>query len=705
MPEDRWGIPYFYPTASDAGVTGSGDGFFWQQNNDIHKDDDYEGSGMVRIGKEHDDIDVINSTTGEWEFPFDSGASYFCMEVRQGHKSGGEEHGCEGSCYIFNVTINDTPPNFYYQKQMYHGGSKFRDPITGLFNDSRVTEKVVGSGWKGFAAVIYNKQDGRSAGKDSAILEIWWNEDPVANIGNWFMVKRTEDKGGWGTDGDSCDGDDDQVITWSNVQFRYKSGTPDFSLHPLKPEFDDGPVIHSIGGADMSFEDSENRGYGYRADMPANVEMKCLFKFDSNNGICRLKNLSLREIDPNKSFDENTGGGNPEEPSGNTTNIQGSFKTQWDVNQLRVSPCAGSGGGGAGGSTQFYIIPADIDQNIGTATSHITRVSQQQIDNTSGMNGQIIKQLDVPLKKSGSPAATPLVYAKIWSSGGTVIYTSPTTFDPSTFTTSYVTKQFDFSTNTHVFVTGDRVGIEYEGNSDSNFIRCGYSTTLAGAGKSDYSHFINSNGVPPTASYRSFNGVSDFISYGNVHSMSGDMTVSAWFRTSKDYTVALVDGMIVNKGGTGGETAGTNSNYNIRVFKESNMIRAGFEETNGTDHEPSSSPIVVNDGQWHHALFTNDGTTVILYLDGEDVKHHTFGPGPVPETNSQPLIIGRNSHDATRYFQGDIAMVRIWNRDLTPTEAIGVYTDIIPSSGLVFEEKFGGWVKVQSRDFACTMWE
>jgi hypothetical protein len=46
---DKWGIPFFYPTASNAGISGKGSGFFWQQNNDIFVD---HRSGFIRLGKE-----------------------------------------------------------------------------------------------------------------------------------------------------------------------------------------------------------------------------------------------------------------------------------------------------------------------------------------------------------------------------------------------------------------------------------------------------------------------------------------------------------------------------------------------------------------------------------------------------------------------------------------------------------------------------
>lgn len=471
MPIDKWGHPYIYPTAQHAGVSGSGTAFFWQQANDIFDDSD---DGMVHIGKEFDDVQVISTTTGEWEFPYDV-ADYYAIEVDMGHATGGETHGCEGAHYIMNVTINETPPRFYFQKEMWHGGSKVLDPQYGMFSDPRVTEKVVGNGFKGFAAVRYNKKNGRSTGHDSVILEIWWNDDPDADKTKWFMIKRLEDKGGWGSGGETCDGVSDQVFTWSNIQFRFKSGTPEFSLHPLIPEGEDDPYVHSIGAENMSFSDSENRGYGKRADMPRDVEAKCLFKFAAHDGIARLKNVSLREIDATIAFDDNPDTPPPGEEPGETQTITGKFKFLWDANTVRTSACAGTGGGGgAGGLAKFYTLTADEtnDKELSNSSTwdNRTRVAQKVVNASSIIYGKKPLQLDVYLKKAGTPGASPVVNAKIWNSSNAVVYTSSTTFDPSTFATTFAKKSFDFSTNTHTMVAGDKIGIEYTGTSDVNYI-------------------------------------------------------------------------------------------------------------------------------------------------------------------------------------------------------------------------------------------
>lgn len=476
--KDKWGIPFFYRTADDAGVSGKGTGFFWQQDNNIFND---SKKGMVRIGKEFDDVKVINSSTGEWEFPYDK-ADYYALEISTGHHSGGVSHGCQGAGYIGNVTIVDNNPEFYFQKQMFHGGHKHEK---GRKKHPKFTQKIVGNGWFGFAMVRYNIKNGRSTGHDSVKLEMWANPNPSQDIKNWIKVNEIEDKGGWGSRGDTCDGTSDQILTWSNVQHRFKSGTPEWSLHPRIPEFEDGDNIHSIGKENMDFAASEKRGYGKREDMPRDLEMKILFKFDSNNGIARLKNASLREINPMKAVDDTGNQPPPTDAPTETETIQGKFKFMWDLNTIRASECAGVGtgnevdfdpGDGGTGKTRFYILTTkNNDQELCNHVdwNNITIVAQHILSSLSRMRGKKPGQLDIFLKKVGSPTSS--ISCKIWNGKGDVVYTSPTTVSASGLTTSYVKKTFDFASNTRTLQVGDRIGIQYTGSSNAaNYVVAPY---------------------------------------------------------------------------------------------------------------------------------------------------------------------------------------------------------------------------------------
>jgi hypothetical protein len=471
LPVDKWGLPFLYPTKKTAGVSGSGTGWFWQQEDDITED--------PIVGGSTDLISDINTSTGEFTMNYGDSDSWtirkdpsfddtnsiggcdmdfaateargygwkadqprdielkLLLEVLDAPTDDGLSLGgptgrhsddgcCSGFAYMFNIEVYREPTViFRFRKEMWHVNYD-TDPETGEFTHPSANFSLVDLGrYVGFAYCRYNVKDGRGPGQDSVVVEGWINPDPDSNKNNWILLKRKEDKGGWGDGGTQCNGDETQVGTWSNGQFRIKS----------------------------------------------------------SNTTIRFKNASLREIDPTLSFDDIPE--TPEDPpDSQTSTVQGSFKIQWDVNTIRSSACAGTGtGGGAGtGAGTFYSVytdqGVDSDRELSNSTTfqNRKRIVMSPANSSSVFIGKIPEQLDIPLKKVGTPT-TPNINAKIWSSSGSVIYTSPTNLDPATLTTSYVKKTFDFSTNTHALVVGDRIGVEWTGTSDASYVVASYKGT------------------------------------------------------------------------------------------------------------------------------------------------------------------------------------------------------------------------------------
>lgn len=260
--------------------------------------------------------------------------------------------------------------------------------------------------------------------------------DPDGDGAGWQKVNELLDTGGWGKGGDDCDGDPDQITTWGSGRMQYR--------------------WDATGGTDLSF-----------------------------------KWFAVREIDPSSTFAEDPGNPDPDTGGGGggtevpttVTEISFQLKLQRDINIYRTNPCEGDtgeggGGGGGSGTNIVYDIDPDSDKELSDSGtfSHRTRIAQKITSSSSSLFNKVVKTFTVPLKKEGSPAASPLVYAKIWNSSNSVVYTSATTFDPSTFSSSFVDKTFDFSDNTRAFVVGDRIGVEYTGTSSSNYIQAGYDS-------------------------------------------------------------------------------------------------------------------------------------------------------------------------------------------------------------------------------------
>ena len=152
-------------------------------------------------------------------------------------------------------------------------------------------------------------------------------------------------------------------------------------------------------------------------------------------------------------------------------------------------------------------------------------------------------------------------------------------------------------------------------------------------------------------------------------------SVASWFKTDKDDGAAFY---IVNKGGGGLETAGSNQNYGIWM-NDKEQIVGGFESSDSVNHF-AVSPGRYNDSKWHYAVVTADGTRTILYMDGMQVA--TVPAKQAPDTTTNPLRIGANSYPLNGFFKGNVDEIRVWDRTITPAEVSDQYNKgIFDTSG------------------------
>ncbi|KKL15883.1 hypothetical protein LCGC14_2501140, partial [marine sediment metagenome] len=146
-------------------------------------------------------------------------------------------------------------------------------------------------------------------------------------------------------------------------------------------------------------------------------------------------------------------------------------------------------------------------------------------------------------------------------------------------------------------------------------------------------------------------GTNDYVSLAAAESqldtLTSAYTIEAWFKidqfTAVDQTI-LSKGWIwsIHRDGSG----------NTLVFD------AGWETTSTTN---------VNDGNWHHVAVTNDsfgggwGGRRAIYIDGVLEGSDTLpGSGYLP-TNDVTALIGADTTGPSKYFEGSIDEVRVWN--------------------------------------------
>ena len=113
-------------------------------------------------------------------------------------------------------------------------------------------------------------------------------------------------------------------------------------------------------------------------------------------------------------------------------------------------------------------------------------------------------------------------------------------------------------------------------------------------------------------------------------------------------------------------------NYGIWMTS-SEKIAAGFETSAGTDYTVTS-PATYNDGKWHYAVATYDGSsTVRLYIDGQQVATKTTSGALPDKAGTQPLRVGANSLSLNGFFVGAVDEVRVWNRQVSSTQVSSQY--------------------------------
>ena len=218
-------------------------------------------------------------------------------------------------------------------------------------------------------------------------------------------------------------------------------------------------------------------------------------------------------------------------------------------------------------------------------------------------------------------------------------------------------QQDDFFGSLDVLITnnGDKLVGKYFSNGGSKLDEFSITKTGGGGGGSyNYAPGFTATG-------------SNFFDVASSPSLQlSQFSVAAWFKTSSDFAT---DVMIVNKGGFGSETAGENINYGIWM-NSAQQIKGGFESSAGTDYYVTSLNSY-NDNQWHYAVVTYGGSTVILYIDGVQVGSKSTSGASPDSAGTKPVRVAANSRvtpPTSNFFIGDIDEVRVWNDDLTATE-------------------------------------
>ncbi len=171
-----------------------------------------------------------------------------------------------------------------------------------------------------------------------------------------------------------------------------------------------------------------------------------------------------------------------------------------------------------------------------------------------------------------------------------------------------------------------------------------------------------------TTPYLDFDGSNDYVSLNNLDIPGSALTIEAWFNSRDILNCGSGDCRIVSKSNG---TSDSNHYWMISTINRSPNPVLRFRLKAGG----STSTLIANVGglvnnTWYHAAAVYDGSTMKLYLDGNEVG--SLAKSGALDTNSAIAAwIGGNPGGASeRPWDGFIDDVRIWNVARTQTEII-----------------------------------
>jgi hypothetical protein len=169
-----------------------------------------------------------------------------------------------------------------------------------------------------------------------------------------------------------------------------------------------------------------------------------------------------------------------------------------------------------------------------------------------------------------------------------------------------------------------------------------------------------------------FNGSSSYINLGDPTSgiTTANYSISFWVNTTSTSTSYLISKYL-------GDGLDSTDIFRVRNLSDGTIsFRTSTSNPSARDITSTSS---INNGNWHHILFTVEPNLSKLYINGTEEGSSTTGTAKAPSSISRNVTIGR--HDAgDNYFNGSIDQVRIFNDSLTSDEVSKLYNNEIACS-------------------------
>lgn len=169
-----------------------------------------------------------------------------------------------------------------------------------------------------------------------------------------------------------------------------------------------------------------------------------------------------------------------------------------------------------------------------------------------------------------------------------------------------------------------------------------------------------------------YDGSNDLVSIGESSKFTFGTTTpfscGLWMRTTTTSIVALVTNWRVSGNPGWAMRMGDGAAGTVGMFM-SNAAGSALKGRRGST--------TVNDGAWHHAAFSYDGSDtaggVSIYIDGKTQSHTNIGTSATGALASTAMQLASHDNFALNRFPGDMDDVRLYDRNVSAGEWAQLY--------------------------------
>ena len=160
-----------------------------------------------------------------------------------------------------------------------------------------------------------------------------------------------------------------------------------------------------------------------------------------------------------------------------------------------------------------------------------------------------------------------------------------------------------------------------------------------------------------SAGYFDFDGSDDYMSMTSDHSITAAKTISAWINTDSDHNGSFISV----------DASGTNRFFQVKKKSGGKIMFVGFN-TSHSNTSVSTTNVMANDVWIHYTAVQLSNGNVRIYVNG--VLDKSNNSSYTVRTGSATVFFGKNEGGSANQFNGQMALIYYYNRDLSAEEVL-----------------------------------